>query len=199
MNIKFEFTIVAIEGSCDRATERNSSRFPDSIMIISRHILSCPLIHHITFLTCRSPSKITITMARYISNRSSNRNSQMTERLDQESTVLASCYTVESSTPGIHGFHYCTTLGAGKPHYLVCGGSLLTSYRRTVVSLRSPQGLNHPFQVLPSSFPLAARNEAGHGTTGLGTKGRQRTPSRKSVRGFSVTYCSRHSLVRGLA
>lgn len=68
-----------------------------------------------------------------------------------------------------------------------------------MVSLRSPQGLNRPFQVLPSSFPLAARSEAGHGTSGPSTKGRRRTPSRKSVRGFSVTHCSRHSLVRGLA
>ncbi|KXG53928.1 Yippee-like protein [Penicillium griseofulvum] len=36
--------------------------------------------------------------------------------LDQESqsTVLATCYSVEPSTSKVHGFHYCTTLGAGK-------------------------------------------------------------------------------------
>lgn len=166
---------------------------------ISHHILSCSLRHHIASPTCRSPLTITITMARYSNNHSSNYNNQMTRFLDQESTVLASCYSVESSHPGVHGFHYCTTLGAGALRQSPPEGFLLTPHRSTVVSLRSPQGLNHPFQVLPSSFPLAARNEAVHGTTGLGTKGRRRTPSRKSVRGFSVTNCSRHSLVRGLA
>ncbi|KAJ5457124.1 hypothetical protein N7530_012398 [Penicillium desertorum] len=33
---------------------------------------------------------------------------------DSQSTVLATCYSVEPSTSKVHGFHYCTTLGAGK-------------------------------------------------------------------------------------
>ncbi|CAI7574611.1 hypothetical protein PCG10_001126 [Penicillium crustosum] len=33
---------------------------------------------------------------------------------DSQSTVLATCYSAESSTSEVHGFHYCTTLGAGK-------------------------------------------------------------------------------------
>ncbi|KAJ6147417.1 hypothetical protein N7497_009399 [Penicillium chrysogenum] len=32
---------------------------------------------------------------------------------DSQSTVLATCYSVEPSTSKVHGFHYCTTLGAG--------------------------------------------------------------------------------------
>ncbi|KAJ5172253.1 hypothetical protein N7492_004846 [Penicillium capsulatum] len=37
----------------------------------------------------------------------------MTPSFDQESAVLASCYSVESATSHVHGFHYCTTLGTG--------------------------------------------------------------------------------------
>ncbi|KAJ6140437.1 hypothetical protein N7470_010442 [Penicillium chermesinum] len=37
----------------------------------------------------------------------------MTQLLDQESTALASCYSVESSTAKVQGFHYCTTPGTG--------------------------------------------------------------------------------------
>lgn len=57
-------------------------------------------------------------MAKYMNNHSSNCN-QMQRFLDQDSqsTVLATCYSVEPSTSKVHGFHYCTTLGAGK--YLV--------------------------------------------------------------------------------
>ncbi|KAJ5291141.1 hypothetical protein N7478_000392 [Penicillium angulare] len=51
-------------------------------------------------------------MAKHINNHSSNCN-QMTWFLDQESTVLASCYSVESSSTLVQGFHYCTTLGSG--------------------------------------------------------------------------------------
>ncbi|CDM29213.1 Ornithine decarboxylase antizyme [Penicillium roqueforti FM164] len=58
-------------------------------------------------------------MAKYMNNHSSNCN-QMQRFLDQDSqsTVLATCYSVEPSTSKVHGFHYCTTLGAGKspPH-----------------------------------------------------------------------------------
>ncbi|EKV11156.1 Yippee family protein [Penicillium digitatum PHI26] len=32
---------------------------------------------------------------------------------DSQSTVLATCYSVEPSTSKVHGFHYCTTPGAG--------------------------------------------------------------------------------------
>ncbi|CAI7639176.1 unnamed protein product [Penicillium glandicola] len=54
-------------------------------------------------------------MAKYMNNHSSNYN-QMQRFIDQESqsTVLATCYSVEPSTSKVHGFHYCTTLGAGK-------------------------------------------------------------------------------------
>ncbi|KAF9244366.1 hypothetical protein DTO013E5_5915 [Penicillium roqueforti] len=53
-------------------------------------------------------------MAKYMNNHSSNCN-QMQRFLDQDSqsTVLATCYSVEPSTSKVHGFHYCTTLGAG--------------------------------------------------------------------------------------
>ncbi|KAJ5401451.1 uncharacterized protein N7487_007347 [Penicillium crustosum] len=34
---------------------------------------------------------------------------------DSQSTVLATCYSAESSTSEVHGFHYCTTLGAVLP------------------------------------------------------------------------------------
>ncbi|KAJ5815306.1 hypothetical protein N7474_007083 [Penicillium riverlandense] len=52
-------------------------------------------------------------MANYMSNHSSNH--QLHHSLDQDSqtSILASCYTVEPSTSKVHGFHYCTTLGAG--------------------------------------------------------------------------------------
>jgi hypothetical protein len=52
-------------------------------------------------------------MAKYMSNHSSNYN-QMSRFLAQKSTVTASCYTVESASAKVHGFHYCTTLGAGE-------------------------------------------------------------------------------------
>lgn len=52
-------------------------------------------------------------MAKYMSNSSSNYN-QMSRFLAQESTITASCYTVEVSYPKVLGFHYCTTLGAGE-------------------------------------------------------------------------------------
>ncbi|CAG8222554.1 unnamed protein product [Penicillium olsonii] len=52
-------------------------------------------------------------MAKYMNNHSSNCN-QMQRFLDEESqSVLATCYSVESATAKVHGFHYCTTLGAG--------------------------------------------------------------------------------------
>ncbi|KAJ5214799.1 hypothetical protein N7468_010478 [Penicillium chermesinum] len=51
-------------------------------------------------------------MAKYINSHSSNL-ARMTQLLDQESTALASCYSVESSTAKVQGFHYCTTPGTG--------------------------------------------------------------------------------------
>lgn len=54
-----------------------------------------------------------VIMAKYINNQSSSLTT-MTRFLDQESTVLASCYSVESASTTVQGFHYCTTLGAGK-------------------------------------------------------------------------------------
>ncbi|KAJ5951792.1 uncharacterized protein N7479_010205 [Penicillium vulpinum] len=53
-------------------------------------------------------------MAKYMNNHSSNCN-QTQRFLDQnsQSTVLATCYSVDPSTSKVHGFHYCTTLGAG--------------------------------------------------------------------------------------
>ena len=69
----------------------------------------------------------------------------MTQFLHQESTVLASCYSVESTTSNVHGFHYCTTLGAGASTRLLTSHAMLMSLSRsTVVSLRSPRGLNRP-------------------------------------------------------
>lgn len=60
-------------------------------------------------------------MAKFMNNHSSNYG-QM-GRLNQESTVLASCYSVESSSTKVQGFHYCSTLGAGMlshPLYSTC-------------------------------------------------------------------------------
>ncbi|KAJ5102860.1 hypothetical protein N7532_003389 [Penicillium argentinense] len=52
-------------------------------------------------------------MANYMSNHSWSHYNHMSRFLDQECTAAASCYAVESSTSKVHGFHYCTTLGAG--------------------------------------------------------------------------------------
>lgn len=57
-------------------------------------------------------------MAKFMNNHSSSSN-QMQRFLDEESqSVLATCYSVESSTTKVHGFHYCTTPGAGKQYHL---------------------------------------------------------------------------------
>ncbi|KAJ5150964.1 uncharacterized protein N7482_010216 [Penicillium canariense] len=56
----------------------------------------------------------------------------MTRFPTQEPTVMASCYAVESGSTVVHGFHYCTTLGAGSKRstsrppleYSAPGGSL---------------------------------------------------------------------------
>lgn len=132
----------------------------------------------------------------------------MSRFLAQESTVTASCYTVEVSSAKVHGFHYCTTLGAGEsrhhhpvilPYQFPSILIVFPRHRSTVVSLRSPQGLKQPTQDLPWSMPRPAAHPAGPETTGpsLKPKGRQRTPFRKSVRGSSVTHYPRPSLVRG--
>lgn len=89
-------------------------------------------------------------MAKYMNNHSSNSN-QMQRFLDQDSqsTVLATCYSAESSTSEVHGFHYCTTLGAGKylvtPNRINVARYLIFKFRGTVVSLRSLRGLNRLF------------------------------------------------------
>lgn len=95
------------------------------------------------------PERSTI-MAKYMNNHSSNSN-QMQRFLDQDSqsTVLATCYSAESSTSEVHGFHYCTTLGAGKylvtPNRINVARYLIFKFRGTVVSLRSLRGLNRLF------------------------------------------------------
>jgi hypothetical protein len=76
-----------------------------------------PLPSYNVYQIPRDPqrSESSTIMAKHMSNYSSNCN-QMQRFLGQESqsTVLASCYSVESSTSKVDGFHYCTTLGAGK-------------------------------------------------------------------------------------
>ncbi|KAJ5101475.1 hypothetical protein NUU61_003697 [Penicillium alfredii] len=57
-------------------------------------------------------------MATYM-NQHSNRNQRRSLHQDSQTTVLASCYSAQPSTTMVHGFHYCTTLGAGsKPAIL---------------------------------------------------------------------------------
>ncbi|KAL2802279.1 ornithine decarboxylase antizyme-domain-containing protein [Aspergillus granulosus] len=52
-------------------------------------------------------------MARFMNNNSST-SSNLHQFMDQEpqTTVLASCYSVNTSTSVVNGFHYCTTKGA---------------------------------------------------------------------------------------
>lgn len=70
--------------------------------------------------------------------------------------------------------------------------------RSTVVSLRSPQDRRPLLQVLPlmPPYPLTWR-AAGRVTVYRNTKGRQRIPSRGSVRGSSAINCPWCSAVRG--
>ncbi|RJE20469.1 hypothetical protein PHISCL_07182 [Aspergillus sclerotialis] len=54
-------------------------------------------------------------MAKYLNEHSSNRRqSQRLLSQSQQTTVLASCYSVEASTSTVTGFHYCTMMGTGR-------------------------------------------------------------------------------------
>jgi hypothetical protein len=68
----------------------------------------------------------------------------MSRFLAQESTVTASCYTVESATARVHGFHYCTTLGAGesKTSSLFLPIAIMFSFH-----VRHPPILTSPFSL----------------------------------------------------
>lgn len=117
--------------------------------------------------------------------------------------ILASCYMVETSSTAVKGFHYCTTDGAGTycqtlPTF--AEDTDRSGLRSTVVSLRFSRGLNFEQQALPSIAPPCLwRRTFGRETKGLVSQGRQRKPSRKSVRGSSATHCPPCSLVRGAA
>ncbi|PLB50499.1 ornithine decarboxylase antizyme [Aspergillus steynii IBT 23096] len=53
-------------------------------------------------------------MAKLLNNHSSISNQlQRSSNMNPQSTILASCYSVNTTTPVVDGFHYCTTLGAG--------------------------------------------------------------------------------------
>lgn len=54
-------------------------------------------------------------MAKFLNNNSSNCNQlqQFINRKTPQSSVLASCYSVNESTSAVKGFHYCTTTGTG--------------------------------------------------------------------------------------
>ncbi|OJI85928.1 hypothetical protein ASPTUDRAFT_42335, partial [Aspergillus tubingensis CBS 134.48] len=59
-----------------------------------------------------------IIMAKSSNHNSSTRN-QLQCTLDKhpQASVLASCYSVKSSTSVVDSFHYCTTAGAGTQWY----------------------------------------------------------------------------------
>ncbi|EAW13783.1 ornithine decarboxylase antizyme [Aspergillus clavatus NRRL 1] len=58
-------------------------------------------------------------MTKSLNNQSSN-TKQLQQLLDNtESSVLASCYSVDALTSTIGGFHYCTTPGAGKIFFTI--------------------------------------------------------------------------------
>ncbi|EPS31268.1 hypothetical protein PDE_06223 [Penicillium oxalicum 114-2] len=79
--------------------------------------------------------------------------------LAQRSTVTASCYTVESSSGSVHGFHYCTTLGAGIGIPEVPSGSKIST-PRPPLEYAAPSGtLNWTGTNWPESH---AKGEAAH-------------------------------------
>lgn len=62
----------------------------------------------------RGSQKTTFIMARYLNNNSSNRKQlQQYIKKTPQTSVLASCYSVNASTSAVKGFHYCTTTGTG--------------------------------------------------------------------------------------
>lgn len=64
----------------------------------------------------RSPGEPTTNMAKYLNNLSSNcAHLQKLPNQHSQTSILASCYSVEASSPSpVSGFHYCSTTGAGK-------------------------------------------------------------------------------------
>lgn len=91
-----------ISNNCDR------TRFLELLPFTKINLLQFP-----SRRVSRHPLTI---MANYISNLSSNHQLHRSFDQDSQTSILASCYTVEPSTSKVHGFHYCTTLGAGKHH-----------------------------------------------------------------------------------
>lgn len=57
-------------------------------------------------------------MAKFMNNQSSHSNfSGQGVGMKAQSTVVASCYSVNTPASNVNGFHYCTTNGTGKPFW----------------------------------------------------------------------------------
>lgn len=85
------------------------------------HLISCLNIQVTTphlqkvNISFRRDFRSKFTMAKFFNNNSSNCNQlqQFINNKTSQSSVLASCYSVNESTSAVKGFHYCTTTGAG--------------------------------------------------------------------------------------